>query len=66
MFDEVSVCVLSAVYPSWPLSREAPLDTYGGNLFKFFGRERKKIGGTLGILGQKMSLRGLGWMFWWF
>lgn len=33
MFDEVNVCVLSAVYSSWPLSRGAPLDTYGGNLF---------------------------------
>lgn len=50
VFDEVSVCIPSAVYSSWPLSREAPLDTYGGNLFKFFGRGRK-------------SLRDLGLMF---
>lgn len=63
MSDEVSVCLLSAAYSSWPLSREAPLDTYGGHLFKFFGRERKKMGGTLGIWGVKISLRGLGWMF---
>lgn len=50
--DEVSVCVLSAVYSSWPLSREAPLDTYGGHLFKFFGRERGiKWGALLGFEG---------------
>lgn len=51
VFDEVSVCVLSAVYSSWPLSREAPLDTYGGNLFRFFGKERKKWGALLGFWG---------------
>lgn len=29
MFDEVNVCVLSAVYSSWSLSYGAPSDTYG-------------------------------------
>lgn len=42
MFDEVNVCVLSAVYSSWPLSHGTPSYTYGGNLFKFFSRERYK------------------------
>lgn len=50
-FDEVSVCVPSAVYSSWPPSREAPLDTYGVNLFKFFGRERKNWEALLGFWG---------------
>lgn len=59
MFDEVSVCVLSAVYSSWPLSHGTPSDTYGGNLFKFFSKERNKWGeNSLGILGLEISLRG--------
>lgn len=62
VFDEVSVCVGAAVYSSWPLSREAPLDTYGGSLFEFFGRERKKNGGHSWDCGLKISLRGLGQM----
>lgn len=60
MFDEVNVCVLSAVYSSWPLSHGAPSDTYGGNLFKFFSRESSKRGENgLGILGLEISL--IGW-----
>lgn len=59
MFDEVNVCVLSAVYSSWPLSHGAPSVTYGGNLFKFFSRERNKRGENgLGILGLEISLKG--------
>lgn len=63
VFDEVSVCVGAAVYSPWPLSREAPLDTYGASLFEFFGRERKKNGGHSWDCGLKISLRGLGQMF---
>lgn len=59
-FDEVSVCIPSAVYSSWPLSHEAPLDTYGGDLRKFFGRERKKWGGTLGNLGLRNTFDWFG------
>lgn len=63
MFDEVNVCVPSAVYSSWPLSHGAPSDTYGGNLFQFLSRERNKRGENgLGILGLEISLRGWGWM----
>lgn len=59
MFDEVNVCVLSAVYSSWPLSLGAPSNTYGGNLFEFFSRERNKRGKiTLGFCGLEISLRG--------
>lgn len=60
MLDEVNVCVLSAVYSFWPLSRGAPLDTYGGNLFEFFSRERNR--GSLGFRGLKFSLRGWHWV----
>lgn len=65
--DEVSVCLLSAAYSSWPLSREAPLDTYGGHLFKFFGRARKKWGALLGFGGVKNQFEGVGMdVFWGF
>lgn len=59
-FDEVSVCVPLAVYSSWPPSREAPLDTYGGNLFKFFGRERKNWGALLGFPFEGFEVDVLG------
>lgn len=64
MFDEVNVCVPSAVYSSWPLSQGAPSDTYGGNLFEFFSRERNKRGGDwpwdLGV-GNQFERLGLWW-----
>lgn len=77
MFDEVNVCVPSAVYSSWPLSHGAPSGTYGSNLFKFFSRERNKRGGKwpwefgvgnhferLGLGGGSFVLGGTGnWGF---
>lgn len=52
-YDEVNVCVLSAVYSSWPFSQGAPLDIYEGNLFKFFRKkwEREKRGQGVNGLG---------------
>lgn len=65
MFDEVNVCVPSAVYSSWPLSHGAPSDTYGGNLFKFFSREisKRRVEGSLGIfgVGNQFEMVGTGW-----
>lgn len=62
MFDEVNVCVPAAVYSPWPLSQGTPSETYGGNSFKFFSRERNKRGDNLGISALEISLRGRGWV----
>lgn len=56
--DEVSVCLLSAVYSSWPASRQAPPGPYGRHLFQFFGREREKNGGHSGDLRAEKRFEG--------
>ena len=64
LFDEVNVCVQSAIYSSWNLSHRAPSYTYGGNLFKFLSRE-SKAGGKwpwdLGLEVKGGAGLGLGW-----
>ena len=58
LFDEVNVCVQSAIYSSWNLSHGAPSYTYGGNLFKFLSRESKAGGEWPWDLGLEVDERG--------